>query len=51
MPPIEEQRRIAARLNLVRQEIDLLKRRAEAYRRQKRGLIQKLLTGTWRAKV
>jgi restriction endonuclease S subunit len=33
------------------QEIDLLKKQAEALRKQKRGLMQKLLTGQWRVKV
>jgi type I restriction enzyme S subunit len=51
LPPIEEQKRIAAILTTARQEIDLLKKRAEAYRRQKRGLMQKLLTGEWRVKL
>jgi len=51
LPPIEEQKRIAAILTAVRQEIDLLKKQTEAYRRQKRGLMQKLLTGKWRVKV
>jgi type I restriction enzyme S subunit len=47
-PPLEQQRHIAEVLNTVHQEIDLLKKQAEAYRRQKRGLMQKLLTGEWR---
>jgi len=32
-------------------EIDLLKSKADAFRCQKRGLMQKLLTGTWRIEV
>lgn len=51
LPPIEEQQQIAATLNTARQEIDLLKKQADAYRRQKRGLMQKLLTGAWRVRV
>lgn len=51
LPPIEEQKQIAAILTTARQEIDLLKKQAEAYRRQKRGLMQKLLTGEWRVKM
>lgn len=47
-PPLEQQRHIAEVLNTAHQEIDLLKKQAEAYRRQKRGLMQKLLTGEWR---
>lgn len=31
-----------------RQGIDLLEKQAEAFRKQKRGLMQKLLTGKWR---
>lgn len=48
VPPIAIQEQIAETLNTARQEIDLLKKQAEAYRKQKRGLMQKLLTGTWR---
>jgi type I restriction enzyme, S subunit len=51
LPPIEEQKQIAAILTTARQEIDLLKKQAEAYRRQKRGLMQRLLTGEWRVRV
>jgi type I restriction enzyme S subunit len=50
-PPLEQQKQIARVLNTARQEIDLLKKQAEAYRRQKRGLMQKLLTGAWRVRV
>lgn len=48
LPPIEEQKQIAAILTTARQEIDLLKKQADAYRRQKCGLMQRLLTGQWR---
>jgi type I restriction enzyme, S subunit len=51
LPPIEEQKQIAATLTTARQEIDLLKKQAVAYRRQKRGLMQRLLTGEWRVRV
>jgi len=51
LPPISEQRKIAAILTTARQEIDLLKKQADAYRRQKRGLMQRLLTGEWRVRV
>lgn len=47
----EETEAIAAILTTARQEIDLLKKQAAAYRRQKRGLMQRLLTGEWRVKV
>lgn len=48
IPPLDQQKQIASILNTARREIDLLKKQAEAYRKQKRGLMQKLLTGTWR---
>jgi type I restriction enzyme, S subunit len=47
---LQEQKRIAAILLAARGEIDLLKKKAEAYQKQKRGLMQKLLTGRWRLK-
>lgn len=51
IPEIEEQKAIARTLKVCDEEIDLLKKQADAYRRQKRGLMQKLLTGEWRVKV
>lgn len=51
LPPIEEQKQIAAIHTTARQEIDLLKKQADAYRRQKRGLMQRLLTGDWRVET
>lgn len=51
LPPIEEQRQIDETLNVARKEIDLLKKKTDAYRNQKRGLMQKLLIGAWRMKV
>lgn len=51
VPPIEEQQKISETLNVARQKIDLLKQQADAMRRQKRGLMQKLLTGVWRLKM
>lgn len=50
-PPMSEQKCIADTLNIARREIDLLKKQAEAFRRQKRGLMQKLLTGEWRVGI
>lgn len=47
-PPLDQQKQIAETLNSARREIDLLKSQTEAYRKQKRGLMQKLLTGKWR---
>ena len=52
VPPAREaQERIARTLNAVRNEITLLKQLVEKYRIQKRGLMQKLLTGKWRVKI
>lgn len=48
LPSIQEQARIAEILNTAKREIDLLKKLAESYRLQKRGLMQKLLSGEWR---
>ena len=50
VPPLEEQKQIAETLSTAQQEIDLLKQLAEKYKTQKRGLMQKLLTGEWRIK-
>ncbi len=50
-PPLEEQKKIAEILNTARTEITLLKQQAALYRKQKRGLMQKLLTGEWRVKT
>ena len=51
IPPLDQQKQIASTLNTARQEIDLLKKQVYAFRKQKRGLMQKLLTGRWRMKV
>lgn len=51
LPPLDQQKQIASVLNTTRQEIDLLKKQAEAFRKQKRGLMQKLLTGQWRVRL
>jgi type I restriction enzyme S subunit len=47
----DEIKAIAITLSTARQEIDLLKKQANAYRQQKRGLMQKLLAGQWPAKT
>ena len=47
IPPIEEQKRIACILDTAPSEINTLKSLVECYRTQKRGLMQKLLTGEW----
>lgn len=51
LPLLEKQIAIVSILNKARQEIELLKKQLEAYRQQKRGLMQKLLTGQWRVKL
>lgn len=47
IPCIQEQNDIASKLNIAKKEIDLVKELLEKYRSQKRGLMQKLLTGEW----
>ncbi|NLM15304.1 MAG: restriction endonuclease subunit S [Clostridiaceae bacterium] len=49
-PLPEEQEQIAEALTTVQHEIDLLKQLADKYKAQKRGLMQKMLTGEWRIK-
>jgi len=44
LPPMDNQRKISAFLDTARHEISLLKRQADAYCKQKRGLMQELLT-------
>ena len=46
-PDLETQIKVAELLTLANQEISLLKKTLEQYRTQKRGLMQKLLTGEW----
>jgi len=47
-PSEKQQKQIAETLSTAQQEIDLLKQLAEKYKTQKRGLMQKMLTGIWR---
>ena len=47
LPSLREQKVIAFLLEKAQEEIDILKQLAEQYRIQKRGLMQKLLTGKW----
>jgi len=47
----EEQRNIADLLCTASKEINLLKKQLKAYRKQKRGLMQKLLAGQWRINI
>ena len=51
LPPLAEQRKIAEVLQSEDEAIDALKTKAELLRTQKRGLMQKLLTGEVRVKV
>lgn len=51
LPSVHEQCRIITVLQACDHEIDLLARKLEALLRQKRGLMQRLLTGRMRAKV
>lgn len=50
-PPVDEQKAIAALLDETEGEISLLRKYTEALKTQKRGLMQKLLTGQWRLPV
>lgn len=49
-PPLSEQKSIAETLNIAQEEINLLKKLSEQYKKQKQGLMQKLLTGEWRVR-
>lgn len=51
LPGITQQTAIARYLNALREEIALLGQSVDAIKQQKRGLMQKLLTGQWRVKV
>ena len=51
LPDSNTQTAIARYLNALREEIDLLGRSVAALKSQKRGLMQKLLTGQWRLPV
>ena len=50
IPELPEQQAIANKLSTAKHEIDLLINLADQYRTQKRGLMQKLLSGQWHAK-
>ena len=50
IPEIDEQKKIAFLLNNCDHEISLLQKQLNAHRKQKRGLMQKLLTGEWLTK-
>jgi len=50
LPSLHEQKSISRILKITLQEIDALKKIADKYHTQKRGLMQKLLTGKWRVR-
>jgi type I restriction enzyme S subunit len=51
LPDLKTQDKIAKAINAMKREITLLRQLADAYRRQKRGLMQKLLTGEWKVRA
>jgi len=51
IPPLPEQQKIALFLNTCHEEIGLLNKKLDALKKQKKGLMQKLLTGQIRVKV
>ncbi len=48
LPPLSHQEEVGRLFEALNHELDLLMAEAGALRRQKRGLMQKLLTGEWR---
>lgn len=50
LPSLAEQQKIAVLLNSADHEIDLLRKQLDALKTQKKGLMQKLLTGEFRVK-
>jgi len=51
LPPLAEQQAIAEVLHTAQRDLDALSNEIDLLTRQKRGLMQKLLTGEWRVKV
>jgi type I restriction enzyme S subunit len=51
LPPIDVQHQQAELLDVLKGEIEVLHRKREALANQKRGLMQKLLTGEWRVQI
>ena len=51
LPPLETQRRVINVLDAATLEIEKLRQYRDALQKQKRGLMQKLLTGQWRIKT
>ena len=50
LPNLSEQQSVARLLLKADEELSLLKQQLENYKKQKQGLMQKLLTGQWRVK-
>ena len=50
LPTFSEQKYIAKIITTAEKELSLLKQQLENYKKQKQGLMQKLLTGQWRVK-
>jgi type I restriction enzyme S subunit len=51
LPPLKEQQKIAQVLSTADKEIELLKKELEELKKQKKGLMQRLLTGEVRVKI
>jgi type I restriction enzyme, S subunit len=51
IPGIDEQQAIAQVFMTCDKELSLLRKKLAAFQKQKRGLMQKLLTGQWRVKA
>jgi type I restriction enzyme S subunit len=51
VPPLEEQSRVVSILDNTARELALLRKALDQLSKQKRGLMQKLLTGQWRVSV
>jgi type I restriction enzyme S subunit len=51
LPNIDEQKRQTSLLDILGEEIVIQERRADTYARQKRGLMEKLLSGEWRVEI
>jgi type I restriction enzyme, S subunit len=51
LPTLDEQAEINGVLETAQREIDLLTKKLELLKKQKRGLMQKLFTGEWRVKA
>ena len=51
LPSLSEQKRIVKIISVYEKELKILKEILEKYQEQKKGLMQKLLTGQWRLKI